>query len=66
MMNMSGHGIIRRCEAILLALLLVAPVGLDAQNGGVSLALGTPGPTAELEDLDGNTVSLLDLSLIHI
>ena len=60
MMNMSGHGIIRRCEAILLALLLVAPVGLDAQNGGVSLALGTRGPTAELEDLDGNTVSLLD------
>ena len=31
-----------------------------AQSGGVSLALGTQAPGAELEDLDGNPVQLLD------
>lgn len=31
-----------------------------AQSGGVSLAIGTQGPDAELETLDGDAVSLLD------
>lgn len=38
---------------------LVAPFSAAAQSGGVSLAIGTPGPTAALEDLDGNAVDLL-------
>lgn len=42
----------------LLSLLL--PAGVAAQQGGVSLALGTAGPGAALEDLDGNPVELLD------
>ncbi|MBR42941.1 MAG: hypothetical protein CME18_00800 [Gemmatimonadetes bacterium] len=45
---------------IALIAVLVFPSGLEAQSGGVSLALGTEGPTAELEDLEGNAVSLLD------
>ena len=45
---------------IVLIAVLVFPSGLEAQSGGVSLALGTKGPTAELEDLEGNAVSLLD------
>ena len=45
---------------IVLIAVLVFPSGLEAQSGGVSLALGTEGPTAELEDLEGNAVSLLD------
>jgi thiol-disulfide isomerase/thioredoxin len=46
---------------IVLALmaLLALPLAGVAQSGGVSLAIGTPGPTAELQDLDGNTVDLL-------
>lgn len=43
-----------------LTALLALPVGAAAQSGGVSLAIGTPGPSAELEDLDGNAVMLLD------
>lgn len=50
----------RGIAPIALAMLVALPVGVDAQSGGVSLALGTQGPTAELEDLDGNAVSLLD------
>jgi thiol-disulfide isomerase/thioredoxin len=34
---------------------------VSAQSGGVSLALGVDGPTAELQDLEGNTVDLLSL-----
>ncbi len=45
---------------IVLIAVLVFPSGLESQSGGVSLALGTEGPTAELEDLEGNAVSLLD------
>jgi thiol-disulfide isomerase/thioredoxin len=41
-----------------LAVLMAAPAA--GQSGGVSLALGTQGPGAELEDLDGNAVQLLD------
>ena len=44
--------------AAALAVLMAGPAA--AQSGGVSLALGTPGPGAELEDLDGNAVQLLD------
>ena len=45
---------------IALMAVLALPSALEAQSGGVSLALGTEGPTAELEDLEGNAVSLLD------
>ena len=45
---------------IALAALAVWSAPVAAQSGGVSLALGTQGPTAELEDLDGNAVMLLD------
>lgn len=41
-------------------LLVGAGAPVAAQSGGVSLTLGTPGPGAELEDLDGNPVQLLD------
>ncbi len=41
--------------------LLGVPLGANAQtHGGVSLALGAEGPTADLEDLEGNPVRLLD------
>ena len=51
----------RLCGAFVLALLLVATPGvLRAQSGGVSLALGTQAPGAELETLDGEPVQLLD------
>lgn len=43
--------------ALLMALL---PIAVAAQSGGVSLALGTQGPGAALEDLEGNAVELLD------
>ena len=40
---------------------LLSPLGLGAQGvGEVGLPLGTEGPQAELEDLEGNTVQLLD------
>ncbi len=39
-------------------LLSLPPSALQAQ--GVGLAIGTPAPAAELEDLDGNPVQLLD------
>lgn len=46
----------------LLALaLFCSPPPVTAQSSGVSLALGTDGPTAELEDLDGGPVRLLDV-----
>lgn len=44
----------------LIAALAALPVAASAQSGGVSLALGTQGPSAELEDLDGQPVQLLD------
>lgn len=44
---------------LLLALALCA-APLAAQSGGVSLAIGTQAPDAELQTLDGETVSLLD------
>ena len=50
----------RGLSTIFLMAVLALPSVLEAQSGGVSLALGTKGPTAELEDLEGNTVSLLD------
>ena len=46
-----------------LTLLLALPLGVSAQAGGegsVSLALGTVGPGAAVEDLDGNAVDLID------
>jgi thiol-disulfide isomerase/thioredoxin len=45
---------------IVLTVFVALPSVLEAQSGGVSLSLGTEGPTAELEDLEGNAVSLLD------
>jgi thiol-disulfide isomerase/thioredoxin len=47
----------------LLTLLLALPLGVKAQAGGegsVSLAIGTMGPGASVEDLDGNAVDLID------
>ena len=52
--------IFRGLSPIALMVVLALPAALEAQSGGVSLALGTEGPTAELEDLEGNAVSLLD------
>jgi thiol-disulfide isomerase/thioredoxin len=53
-------GVSSRLAVAALALMLLAPSAASAQSGGVSLALETPGPTAELEDLDGRPVALLD------
>ena len=53
----------KRTALPLLALLTLLPFSLAAQSSGegsVSLAYGTVGPDAELEDLDGNPVKLLD------
>ena len=47
--------------AAALAVLMAGPAA--AQSGGVSLALGTQGPGAELEDLDGNAVALIPSSV---
>lgn len=49
-----------RTGAVVLTAALLAAAPVAAQSGGVSLALGVQGPTAELEDLDGNAVNLLD------
>jgi thiol-disulfide isomerase/thioredoxin len=46
--------------ALAAALFAALPFAVAAQSGGVSLALGTQGPGAALEDLDGNAVELLD------
>lgn len=48
-----------RPTVLALTALLAMPLVAAAQSGGVSLPLGTPGPTAELQDLAGNTVDLL-------
>ena len=48
---------------IAVASLLLLPTGVEAQAGGegsVSLPMGTQGPGAALEDLDGEAVDLLD------
>ena len=51
----------RLAGALVLASMLAAtPAALHAQSGGVSLALGTQAPGAELETLDGEPVQLLD------
>ena len=49
-----------RAAMLTIGLLAAVPGLLMAQSGGVSLALGTQGPGAELEDLAGGTVELLD------
>lgn len=79
---LTRHRVVRVGMLLALAALAVMSPPLAAQSGGVSLALGTPAPAAELEDLDGNAVFLMDyiepgkpavfefwatwLSLIHI
>ncbi len=45
---------------IALTFLMALPLGVQAQAGGVSLPLGTAGPDAELQDLEGNDIQLLD------
>lgn len=45
---------------VVLAFVLVGSTPVAAQSGGVSLAIGTQAPDAELETLDGDAVSLLD------
>ena len=44
--------------ALVTLLTLVAPVGLLGQDSGVGPPLGTEAPEVELQDLDGNPVSL--------
>ena len=54
----------RRASAPLLAaltLLIAVPAVARAQDGGLGLPAGTPAPDAQVEDLEGNTVSLLDV-----
>jgi len=49
--------------AAVLTLLIALPLGVAAQasgEGSVSLALGTVGPGAAVEDLEGNAVDLAD------
>ncbi|MXV95850.1 MAG: redoxin family protein [Gemmatimonadetes bacterium] len=43
------------------ALLAGLPAGAQAQDDELGLPTGTPAPDAQVEDLDGNTVSLLDV-----
>ena len=48
---------------VALALLLALPIGVHAQaagEGSVSLPIGTMGPGAALEDLEGNAVDLIE------
>ena len=45
---------------IALTFLMALPPSVQAQAGGVSLPLGTAGPDAELQDLEGNDIQLLD------
>jgi len=52
-------------SALAFAAMLAVPVGASAQaagEGSVSLAIGTQGPDATLEDLDGGAVDLLDFA----
>ena len=44
--------------AVVAALALVAPAGVRAQDDDVGLPVGTAGPAAAVEDLDGNHVDL--------
>jgi thiol-disulfide isomerase/thioredoxin len=46
---------------LLLALTALAAPALRAQDGGVSLPMGTVAPDAALEDLDGNPVTLAEV-----
>ena len=57
---LTRHRVVRVGMLLALAALAVMSPPLAAQSGGVSLALGTPAPAAELEDLDGNAVFLMD------
>jgi thiol-disulfide isomerase/thioredoxin len=48
-----------------LTLLLALPIGVHAQasgEGSVSLAIGTMGPGAAMEDLEGNAVDLINFT----
>ena len=54
----------RRASARFLAaltLLIAVPAVARAQDEGLGLPGGTPAPDAQVEDLEGNTVSLLDV-----
>jgi thiol-disulfide isomerase/thioredoxin len=61
--TIDGISRLARRMALVFAALLVLPVPGTAQaagEGSVSLAYGTVGPGAEVEDLDGNKVDLID------
>ena len=47
-----------RFLAALLVLVFLLPATLSGQSGSVSLPIGSEGPSAQLQDLDGNTVEL--------
>ena len=44
----------------LLVFCLILPTNIYGQSGYVSLPIGSEGPSAQLQDLDGNTVELVD------
>ena len=62
---MSGVGTFRiaALPALFVATALLAgfPAGAQAQDDELGLPAGTPAPDAQVEDLDGNAVSLLDV-----
>ena len=47
-----------RFLAGLLVLVFLLPATLSGQSGSVSLPIGSEGPSAQLQDLDGNTCLL--------
>ena len=47
-------------SALFVGIGLLLGTGSTAGQSTVGLPLGTPAPSAELEDLEGNTVDLLD------
>ncbi len=49
-----------RFLTIIMVLGLFLPITLSGQSGSVSLPLGSEGPSAQLQDLDGNAVELKD------
>lgn len=60
MNNLSSHNP-PGCLAVLLALAVAAPATAQEGDDGLGLSPGTPAPDAQVEDLEGNPVSLLEV-----
>ena len=58
--RIAGMAGVALCAAILVSL-LAGPGPAEAQEAGLGLPPGTPAPDAQVQDLDGNPVSLHDL-----